>query len=393
MEREAQSRTAPADDHAAPGVSEKAHRRASGANQVAASGATQVQRSVESTDRVRVLVGDCRDRVRDLPDASIDSIVTDTPYGLGFMGESWDREIPGPEYWTAFLRVAKPGAHLAAFGGTRTFHRLACAIEDGGWEIRDTLSWLYGQGFPKSRDVGGGRGTALKPGWEPIILARKPVEGRVEDNVRDHGTGALNIDACRIDVPDQKGGPSYARGSSRVVGREHGDGIGFAVRAGDPNDGLGRWPANVVLDEEAAALLDAQSGLLTSGSSAGFVGDVRESVALGRKRSLIRAESVYADTGGASRFFYCAKATKAERGPGNDHPTVKPILLMRWIVRLVTPVGGTVLDPFAGSGTTGVAALSEGFHAVLIERVERYAALIDERLRGLQLPLVPEASR
>lgn len=307
--------------------------------------------------------GDMRAVLADMEPDSLDAIVSDPPYGLSFMGRGWDQQVPGPEYWEACLRVAKPGAHLVAFGGTRTHHRLTCAIEDAGWELRDCLMWLYGSGFPKSLDVSKaidkaagaerldrkvsgpadnnvfspsqtvidrgtpvtqgakqweGWGTALKPAWEPILLARKPFMGTVAANVLEHGAGGLNIDATRISAVDQ----------------------------------VDRWPANAVFDPVAGAMLDDQA----------------------------------ADT---ARFFYTAKASKAEREAGlegapsqnvndgrttsidnpyqrgdtlrkNLHPTVKPISLMRWLVRMVAPIGATVLDPFCGSGSTGVACALEG---------------------------------
>jgi hypothetical protein len=306
---------------------------------------------------MKLIHGDCRAEMGFLAAASIDAIVTDPPYGLAFMGRDWDHGVPGEAFWVSALRVAKPGAFLVAFGGARTHHRLACAIEDAGWELRDCLMWLYGQGFPKSNGV-------LKPGWEPIILARRRAPAPV-----------LQIDACRIAVPDQKGGPGYAGGSARAVGRAHGNGIGFTVAAGDPNDGKGRWPANVLLDEEAAALLDAQSGNLTSGKAdvlhrntdksrnvySGFAGESAEG-------------ATYGDSGGASRFFYCAKASRSERTHNgaveNKHSTVKPVALMRWLARLVTPPGGHVLDPFVGSGSTGVACGLEGFDFTGIDKDE-----------------------
>ena len=352
------------------------------------------------TGLARVLHADCLDAMRAMEANSIDAIVTDPPYGLAFMGKGWDHGVPGVTFWTEALRVAKPGAHLVAFGGTRTFHRLACAIEDAGWEIRDCLSWLYGSGFPKSLDVSKaidkaagaerevgpidparagrivnqkddyeteagwsagnrrvtidppatdaarewqGWGTALKPAWEPIILARKPLVGTVAANVLAHGTGAINVDGCRIDVED-----GAALGRNNKIGNNgwknsSGGKNAQALRidAGLPQQG--RWPANVALDEEAAAMLDEQSG-------------------------------------GASRFFYTSKASRRERGEGNTHPTVKPLSLMRWLVKLVTPPGGVVLDPFAGSGTTLLAAQSEGFDAIGIEREAEYVEIIKKRI-------------
>lgn len=300
---------------------------------------------------VKIIHGDCLAVMPTLDADSFDSVVTDPPYGLKFMGSQWDYGVPGVPFWQAMLRIVKPGAFMVTFGGTRTHHRLACAIEDAGWELRDCLMWLYGQGLPKSRGV-------LKPGWEPIVLARRRAPAPV-----------LQIDACRIAVLDQKGGASYANGSSRRVGRAHGDGIGFAVKAGDPNDGKGRWPANVVMDEEAGALLDAQSGVLTSEFSVGFSGEYKA--------------EVFDNTGGASRFFYCAKASRSERTHAgtieNKHATVKPIALMRWLARLVTPRGGRVLDPFCGSGSTGVGSVAEGLDFVGIE--QEAASVVTARAR------------
>lgn len=301
-----------------------------------------------------------------------DAVVTDPPYGLGFMGKAWDFEVPGPAYWKAILAAAKPGAHLVAFAGTRKEHRLTCAIEDAGWEIRDRLAWLYGEGYPKNAR------TQLKPGHEPI-------EGSLAENIAKYGTGMLNIDACRIEVFDQKGGRSYAAGSAREVGREHTGGIGFRPAAGNPNDGKGRWPANVILDEEAAAMLDAQSGLLKSGNvSKTYDARKESSVALGVKGRNLDPSKVFADEGGASRFFYCSKASKSERTHGgavqNDHATVKPLGVMRWLLRLVTPPGGIVFDPFCGSGTTIVAARLEGFDAIGSDKDEKSARIAQARL-------------
>lgn len=327
-----------------------------------------------------ILCGDNREVLRGYSENYFDAVVTDPPYGLDFMGKEWDRGVPGVAFWEGILRVAKPGSYLVAFGGTRSWHRLAVAIEDAGWEIRDTLAWLYGQGFPKSLDVskaldaeagverpivgtktvtrilnpedvrvfnyatglkgrGGeipvtgpateaakiweGWGTALKPAFEPIILARKPLIGTVAKNILSHGTGALNIDGSRI-------------------GSEGGE---------------GRWPANVLLDQEAAGILD------------GFEG--------------------------ASRFFYVAKATRSERTRGgsvhNPHPTVKPLALMRWLVKLVTPPKGKVLDPFCGSGSTILGAEAEGFEGIGIEIDPDSVRVAKERLKNPLLSLsVPE---
>jgi site-specific DNA-methyltransferase (adenine-specific) len=387
---------------------------------------------------VRVHYGDCRDIMEGhIPDNSVDSIVTDPPYELGFMGKKWDDTgiAYNSEVWENAYRVLKPGGHLLAFGGTRTWHRLAVAIEDAGFEVRDSIAWMYGSGFPKSHDVskgidkaagaqrdtvpatGGlhknanlnddgwskigtdsatmwsdkpatpaaqqwqGWGTALKPAHEPIVVARKPLIGTVAENVLTHGTGALNIDGCRIGTNGEtwSGNESNAHGdySGKVLGR-------FARQYAKPSNPAGRWPANVILDDSQAAELDKQSGVLTSGANptrrnsdkfrdayGDFVGQTECVPARG------------ADSGGASRFFYVAKAGKKERPnvDGVAHPTVKPIALMRYLVRLVTPPGGTVLEPFAGSGTTVEACILEGFDCIAIEMTDDYLPLIAERVR------------
>lgn len=386
---------------------------------------------------------DCRDAMRAMDADSIDAIVTDPPYGLSFMGKGWDHGVPGVEFWTEALRVAKLGAHLVAFGGTRTFHRLTCAIEDAGWEVRDCLSWLYGSGFPKSLDVSKaidksagaerevgpvdparagrlvnqagdystdagwsagnrkvtidppatdaartwqGWGTALKPAWEPIILARKPLVGTVAANVLAHGTGAINVDACRVrwaSDEDRKAGrpASFPRAHSGFEGKS------FAIADRSHRDPAaeqhpaGRWPANVILDEDAAAMLDAQSGIARpktgrvgqrGGKGFGMFDDAKGASAVGYWPADLG--------GGASRFFYTAKASRRERGEGNTHPTVKPLALMRWLVRMVTPSNGLVLDPFNGSGSTGVASIAEGFRYVGCEREAEYVEIARRRL-------------
>ena len=326
--------------------------------------------------------GDCLTIMPTLQEASIDAIVTDPPYGLGFMGKQWDRGVPGTEYWSACLRVAKPGAHLLAFGGTRTYHRLAAAVEDAGWEIRDCIAWLYGSGFPKSLNLDGrwdGWGTALKPAMEPIVVARKPLFGTVAENVATHGVGALNIDGCRIDAKgDHLGG---GRISSSAEGwdlpwKHDANAIESAKNRGCVSvqraERLGRWPANVIHDGS-----DEVVGL--------FPGD---------------------DDKSAARFFYCAKASKADRDDGCDglpvgqvghgnlgasmerfdtkgrnvHPTVKPTDLMRYLCRLVTPPGGVVMDPFMGSGSTGRGAVMGGFGFVGIELDPEYTEISRRRI-------------
>ena len=264
----------------------------------------------------------------------VDSIVTDPPYGLAFRGKAWDHQVPGVEYWKECFRVLKPGGHIAAFGGTRLYHRLTCAIEDAGFEIRDCLMWVYGSGFPKSH-------IALKPAWEPIILARKPFKGTVAGNVLEHGTGALNIDGCRVETDDYYSYPNGAGGASFSVGVGV-DGSRTDATAMHEN---GRWPANLVHD----------------GSD----------------------EVVELFPNNAQRFFYCAKASKAERGETNKHPTVKPVELMRWLCRLITPPKGLLMDPFMGSGTTLVAATKEGFSSIGIEMEAEYCKIALDRLKAI----------
>jgi site-specific DNA-methyltransferase (adenine-specific) len=337
-----------------------------------------------------------------LASGTADALVTDPPAGIAFMGKAWDRTAGRAAFvgWlTAILaecwRVLKPGAHGLVWTIPRTSHWTATALEDAGFEIRDVIAHLFGQGFPKSLDVGRavnqtryhggaanpdglrhvyrpgapaaaaweGWGTALKPAREDWILVRKPFAGTVAANVIAHGVGALNIDACRIETP---GNTTPAH---RLAGTRDREQYRTGTTAGGtiPNY-LGRWPAHVVLDEEAAAELDAQSGDLTSGDLT-----PRHNLAsshFGNGAGHRPRQHFGGDTGGASRFFYTAKASQAERHARgfavNGHPTVKPLELMRYLVRLITPPGGLVLDPFAGSGTTGIAALQEGcrFHGI-----------------------------
>jgi DNA modification methylase len=395
------------------------------------------------TEEFKLIHGDCLYAMVDgrIGPDSVDAIVTDPPYNLGFMGRGWDKG--GVAFkagtWETALRVLKPGGYIVAFGGTRTYHRLVCAIEDGGFEIRDCLMWLYGQGFPKSMDVskaidkaagaqrekvsGGkgpawqrsigntrpwmeeedhkidgstpvtdaawewnGWGTALKPAWEPIVLARKPLAGTVAANVQQHGTGALNIDGCRLETEE-----SLTRKLGKTTTSE--SGWTSANRAEVAGKDGGRWPANVVLDEDAARLLDEQSGELTSGTGA-----VKKATAAGHQGNVLGAESrpvgtpniEYGDSGGASRFFYTSKATSGERhyAGKNTHPTVKPVDLMQWLCRLITPRRGLILDPFMGSGSTGVAAIAEGFRFIGVEIEEESYEIARRRVAG---PLFVEA--
>ena len=306
--------------------------------------------------------GDSLDYMRTMDDNSVDAIVTDPPYGLAFMGKKWDYDVPSVELWSEALRVLKPGGHLLSFGGTRTYHRMVVNIEDAGFEIRDQIMWLYGSGFPKSLNISkaidntaitpeakqwDGWGTALKPANEPICVARKPLsESTVAKNVLKWGTGGINVDATRI-----------GEGSAK------------------------RFPANLILDEQAALLLDEQSGVLKSGALKPYVRESDDYYSGSWPDSNFESK---ATSGGASRFFYCAKASKSERNAGskehfNIHPTCKPIKLMRYLVRLVTPPNGTVLDPFCGSGTTGVAAKQEGFNFIGIEREAEYVEIARRR--------------
>lgn len=345
-------------------------------------------------------VGRCEEVLRGMEDNSVDSIITDPPYGLSFMGHKWDYQVPTVEQWAECLRVLKPGGHLLAFGGSRTYHRLVVNIEDAGFEIRDQLMWIYGSGFPKSKNLTGehaGKGTGLKPAHEPIVMARKPLLGTVEANVVEFGTGAINIDLCRVPTEEALTGGAGALLSHVRDGKE-------ADSEEWKPDQLGRWPANIIHDgseDVVSAFPDAkgqQGDLKTTGKA-------RPSrVAYGNmdapRDHAMRVEA----NKSAARFFYCAKVSKAERDEGmerflpfsasdmtggrkedsagindpragagrtggakNNHPTVKPVELMRYLCRLVTPENGVVLDPFMGSGSTGKAALLEDFGFIGIE--------------------------
>ena len=311
-----------------------------------------------------------------------------------------------------------------AFGGTRTWHRLVCAIEDAGWESRDSLMWVYGTGFPKSLDVSkaidkaagaqrevvgkarpkgdgwgvngkgafanaafgyarraAGWGTALKPAHEPIVLARKPLVGTVAANFARYGTGGINVDGCRI--PSANPPKGYPNGPGGKSHHYSSDARSADVRpnAWEPPD-AGRWPANVILSEEAAAALDAMSGERATSQPGSVIRRTRKAADIygDHTADIGRAQVAYGDTGGASRFFYCPKASRAERGEGNDWPTVKPLALMRWLCRLVTPAGGVVLDPFHGSGSTLLAARDEGFRSIGIDMDEHAREIALARL-------------
>lgn len=396
-------------------------------------------------DLVTLWHGDCRQVMADLPECSVDAVVTDPPYELAFMGKGWDASgiAYNQDVWDQAHRILKPGGHLLAFGGTRTWHRLAVAIEDAGFEVRDSIAWMYGSGFPKSLDVSKaidkaagaerevvghknpnklalkpgassfvgewkdrptvveaitapatpaaeqwqGWGTALKPAFEPIVVARKPLIGTVAENVLALGTGALNIDGCRIGWAteteraevNQRSGPNSRFSETVEKSVALGDKRPHAVE--DKTHAAGRWPANVILDESQAAELDKQSGVF--GGQVGMrqtVGKVTFTV--GEEINAKKFDHGTADFGGASRFFYCPKANSSERPRAGDtaHPTVKPLELMRYLVKLVTPPGGTVLEPFAGSGTTLEACVVEGFQVIGIELTEDYLPLITQRV-------------
>ena len=348
---------------------------------------------------VTLYPGDCRTVLAGLPECSVDSVVCDPPYHLtsivkrfggenaapakvgktgayarasaGFMGKQWDGGDVAfqVETWAAVFRILKPGSHLIAFSGTRTYHRMVCAIEDAGFEIRDQLAWIYGSGFPKSHN-------ALKPAHEPVVLARKPLIGTVADNVLSFGTGALNIDGCRIESGTDYHDLSVTQGGKAAQGFNVG-GTGSGKRNGVFSPATGRWPANLVHDGSPEVLaafpasdgggdIHRRSAPKTSGVYGAFAGNDDRWAG-------------YGDEGSAARFFYTAKADADDR-LGSKHPTVKPLDLMQWLARLVTPRNGVCLDPFAGTGTTGEAAWREGMRAILIEREPEYIADIERRM-------------
>ena len=368
--------------------------------------------------------GDSRDVIASMADASVDSCVTDPPYALlsihkrfansqrteategtaagpyqrtgrGFMGQKWDTGEVAHDvnFWREVLRVLKPGAHLIAFGGTRTYHRLAVAVEDAGFEIRDQIGWAYGSGFPKSHNQGNGWGTALKPAWEPIVLARKPPIGTVAANVLAHGTGAINIDACRVgDETRVAAFTSFAPCAGNALGAAGTAALRRGTQ-GVPKTYVGRWPANLIHDgsDEVVAAFPEAPGQLAKAAEGG---DRRKDQNVyGAMTRGSNGTEPRGDGGSAARFFYSAKADIGDR-LGSKHPTVKPVDLMAYLCRLVTPPGGTVLDPFAGSGTTGMACMREGFNAILIEREAKYVEDIKRRIAhvsGQDAPLFASA--
>ena len=434
-------------------------------------------------NKVTLLKGDCLQKLKELEDNSIDSVVTDPPYEIGFMGKGWDDSgiANNPELWKEVLRVLKPGGHLLSFSHSRTYHRQAVAVEDAGFEIRDQIMWIYGSGFPKSHNIGKavdklegnaskikgyvprypegtrgekktgdsswfggdgydthpgmkpvyeinnqyeGWGTALKPAHEPIVMARKPFKGTVADNVLEWGTGGINVDGCRIgyeDTPNPATNPKYRHEQNYKMpekGQESKGSVSFSSSNNDVNT-EGRFPANIIFDEEAGKILDEQSGKSKSSPNK-WEGDNNAAI-YGKYEKGVR-QSTFSDEGGASRFFYCPKASKKDRNEGcdeleekqtpitnmtglgrettiekrkndngfnapkskNTHPTVKPTDLMAYLIRLITPKGGVVLDPFMGSGSTGKAAVREGMNFIGIEREDEYMEIAKTRIEHEQ---------
>jgi DNA modification methylase len=382
-----------------------------------------------------IVNGDVLATLREIPSNHFDALLCDPPYGFRFMNKAWDYDVPSVDVWREALRVLKPGASLVSFGGSRTFHRIATAIEDAGFELRDCLMWLYGKGFPKSLNIGkalaaaalkaqadgddvralafnryaaqfAGQGTALKPAWEPIILARKPTEGTMAENVYTHFVGGLAIDACRIEAdgrpPIRKTGETWGGSSFDSAGSQH---------AGTTDDG--RWPANLILDEAAGALLDSSVDPTTSVP-------FRENVADGAVLPLARRTAGgYSDSGGPSRFFYCSKVSTKERefgcellpaksagemtervdgqagldnpragagrtgGARNHHPTLKPLSLARWLARLIMPPtpDAQLLIPYSGAGSEMIGALQAGWPVVFgIEGEADYVQIAEARI-------------
>ena len=382
----------------------------------------------------KIILGVSEDVLKEMPDNCIDSIVTDPPYGLKFMGKKWDYDVPSVALWEEAYRVLKPGAHVLSFGGTRTYHRMVVNIEDAGFEIRDQILWIYGSGFPKSLDVSKaidkaageyvpgdvlpssratgksvsgiatafrlktaanpqsdlsrqwqGWGTALKPAVEPICLARKPLEGTVANNVLKWGTGGMNIDECRVE------GESTRRNNRAEMGY-HGGNLAGEYQTGSD---AGRFPANVIHDGSDEVLQhfpesNGQQGAVTGNEPSSSINNCYGQFN-GRPATTPRN-----DNGSAARFFkqcnftedeneqrikYCAKASTSERGDGNNHPTVKPLDLIKYLVKLITPPDGIVLDMFGGSGTTALACLDLGFPYIVIEKEPDHVFIANERIR------------
>ena len=428
---------------------------------------------------ITLLKGDCLEKLKELQDNSIDSVVTDPPYEIGFMGKGWDDSgiANNPELWKEVLRVLKPGGHLLSFSHSRTYHRQAVAVEDAGFEIRDQIMWIYGSGFPKSHNIGKavdklqgnerevvgdnpnvrkaesqkntvfeggfnedgtitkgnspyeGWGTALKPAHEPIVMARKPFKGSVAQNVLEWGTGGINIDECRVgfvndeDKKEATEKNQHKKFDSKMgTNQIYGD---YSMLEPQNYDAVGRFPANIIFDEEAGKILDEQSGVTKSSKRGAHNNKKTEHTnTYTPPQAMYSSNNTHGDEGGASRFFYCPKASKKDRNEGcdelkqhntkdvssqektllipdknndgkmrenpfigaisgtrtNHHPTVKPTDLMAYLVRMITPKGGVVLDPFMGSGSTGKAAVREGFDFIGIEREDEYMEIAKTRI-------------
>ena len=373
---------------------------------------TQLCLPIYSEVKSEVIHDDCLNAMQQMADNSIDFIVTDPPYGINFMSKKFDNFKNQPafscQYWQEALRICKPGSMVAAFGGDRTHHHLMYALEVSGWEIRTCIYWLFGSGFPKSHNKFGfdGYGTALKPAAEIIVLAMKPLDGTFAQNAEKWGVAGINIDASRVGIPEDKraAGTRTYKGGTLAGGL---NGEGELQQA--PHDGLGRWPANLILDEESAAELDKMTGVSKSNANARN-NKARKGNSMGQQYDHIGYG--HNDSGGCSRFFYCAKASSSERNRGlegmplkkndflhgglpnpnfpeqnrfpkqNIHPTVKPIALMKYIIKLLAPPGNPILlDPFAGSGSTLVAAKELGISAIGIEKEQEYVEIAKARLK------------
>jgi len=405
--------------------------------------------------------GDNIQVLKTLPDNSVDSVVTDPPYGLKFMGKQWDYDVPSVELWKECYRILKPGGYLLSFGSSRTYHRMAVKVEDAGFEIRDQIMWVYGSGFPKSHNVGlsidkllghpnrghriatasrthpdgtlepngekllpyetksedakpfEGFGTALKPAHEPIVMARKPFKGSVAKNVLKWNTGGINIDDCRLEFEETKNpatNPLYRQENDYKMPKKGDQSNGVVSFTSSKNkiSLLGRFPANIIFDEEAGILLDEQSGYTKTKSDKNYKHNKKNS-----DSDIFKSRGTYTpreDEGGASRFFYCPKPSRKEKDEGltieasiikgrdkgqdnrnvpqkltntkrkNTHTTVKPLKLMQYLIRLVTPKNGTTVDPFFGSGTSGKSTIREGNYKFIgIEKEKEYFNIAVER--------------
>ena len=324
--------------------------------------------------------GNCLDILRTMPDCSVDAVVTDPPYGLSFMGKRWDYDVPSTEIWAECLRVLKPGGYLLAFAGTRTQHRMAVRIEDAGFEIRDMLAWMYGSGFPKSHNLDGehqGWGTALKPAMEPITMARKPFKATVAQNVQEWGTGAINIDGCRI-------GEEEIKTCAKVPGKSFNSLAPVGFNGCEESTHLGRWPANVMHDGSAEILQGMGEAARFFYTPKACKDDRDDGCEMMEERW--KAGYSYTDTPGnaADGMFKDRETLKR-----NFHPTVKPTDLMRYLCRMVTPTGGVVLDPFTGSGSTGRGAVLEGFRFIGCEMDADYIEIAKARILAAEKAYQP----